>query len=186
MKIRAAVPVLAALLMTPSIWAQAGAQAPSKVAVISMQTAILSTAEGKEAAAQLQSQFAPRQTELQGLQKQIEDDQNRLRTGQTTLSDDEQARLTNEYNVLTRNFQRKTQDAQDDYTAATQELVNRIGRKMVVIAQRQRRQQQHTAAGALRLYEEVVPFLIARDAENRQRVGGVLHFCVPPPYQGSP
>src|ERR1700689_5628814 len=134
MKIRAVVPILAALLMTPAVWAQAGnagAQASAKVGVINIQAAIASTAEGKQAAAELQSQFAPRTTELQNLQKQIEDLRNRLQTGQSTLSDEEKARLTREGDQLTRAFQRKQQEFQDDTNDAQQDVVNRIGRKLV-------------------------------------------------------
>lgn len=134
MKIRLAVPVLAALMMTPLVWAQGGsasAPAPTKVGVINVQAAIASTAEGKQAAAELQSQFAPRTTELENLRKQIEDLQTRLRTGQTTLSDDEKARLSREGDQLTRVFQRKQQDFQDDTNEAQQEVVNSIGRKLM-------------------------------------------------------
>jgi outer membrane protein len=132
MKIRAVVPVLAVLLMTPAVWAQAaGAPASAKVGVLSVQAAIASTAEGKQAAAELQSQFAPRTTELQNLQKQIEDLRNRLQTGQSTLSDEEKARLQREGDQLTRAFQRKQQEFQDDTNDAQQEVVNRIGRKLV-------------------------------------------------------
>ena len=131
MKIRAVVPVLAALLMTPAVWAQAAAPAGTKVGVINVQAAIASTAEGKQAAAELQSQFAPRTTELQNLQKQIEDLSNRLQTGQSTLSDEEKARLQREGDQLTRTFQRKQQEFQDDTNDAQQDVVNRIGRKLV-------------------------------------------------------
>jgi outer membrane protein len=131
MKIRAVVPILAALLMTPAVWAQAAAPATTKVGVINVQAAIASTAEGKQAAAELQSQFAPRTTELQNLQKQIEDLRNRLQTGQSTLSDEEKARLQREGDQLTRAFQRKQQEFQDDTNDAQQDVVNRIGRKLV-------------------------------------------------------
>jgi len=132
MKMRAGIPVLAALLLTPAVWAQAASPAAEgKVGVIDVQAAVAGTAEGKQAIAELQSQFAPRQSELATLQKQIEDDQTRLRTGQTTLSDEEKARLSTEYDLLTRSYQRKSQDAQDDFTAAQQEMLNRIGRKMM-------------------------------------------------------
>jgi outer membrane protein len=134
MKIRAVVPVVAALLMTPAIWAQAGgagAAASSKVGVINIQAAIASTAEGKQAAAELQSQFAPRTTELQNMQKTIEDLRNRLQTGQSTLSDEEKGRLQREGDQMTRGFQRKQQEFQDDTNDAQQDVVNRIGRKLV-------------------------------------------------------
>jgi outer membrane protein len=130
MKIRATIAILATMMFTPSLRAQSTA-APTKVGVINMQAAITGTAEGKQAGAELQSQFAPRQVELQDMQKQIEDDQNRLRTGQTTLSDEEQARLSRDYQTLTRKLQRKSQEDQDDLNDAQQDIVNRIGRKMV-------------------------------------------------------
>jgi outer membrane protein len=135
MKKRFAVPALAAFLMVPAVWAQSGAApaaaAVSKVGVIDVQVAITSTAEGKQAAAELQSQFAPRQSELSNLQKQMEDIQTRLRTGQSTLSDDEKARLGREGEQLQRTFQRKSQDAQDDFNEAQREIVDRIGRRMI-------------------------------------------------------
>jgi outer membrane protein len=134
MKIRAVVPVIAALLMTPAVWAQAAAPAAAgKVGVINIQAAIASTAEGKQAAAELQSQFTPRMNELQNLQKQIEDVRNRLQAGQSTLSDEEKARLQREGDTLTRTYQRKQQELQDDTNDAQQDVVNRIGRKLVDI-----------------------------------------------------
>ena len=134
MKIRLAIPALAAFLMVPAVWAQTGGAAAAgagKVGVIDVQVAITSTAEGKQAAAELQSQFAPRQTELTNMQKQMEDIQTRMRTGQTTLSDDEKARLDREGQQLQRSYQRKSQDAQDDFNEAQREIVDRIGRKMI-------------------------------------------------------
>lgn len=135
MKIRAIVPVVAGLLMTPAVWAQAASPAPTagKVGVINIQAAIASTAEGKQAAAELQSQFTPRMNDLQNTQKQIEDLRSRLQAGQSTLSDEEKARLTREGDQLTRTYQRKQQELQDDTNDAQQEVVNRIGRKLVDI-----------------------------------------------------
>ncbi len=135
MRMQLAVLALAASFLAPAVWAQsAGADAGSagmKVGVINVQVAITSTSEGKQAAAELQSQFAPRQSELDGLRRQIEDIQTRLRTGSSTLSDDEKARLSREAEQMTRTFQRKQQDSQDDFNEAQREVVDRIGRKMI-------------------------------------------------------
>src|ERR1700690_1369566 len=136
MKIRLAVPALAMLLGMPAAWAQAGgasASAPGKVGVINVQVAITSTAEGKQAAAELQSRFAPQQVELENMRKSMDDLQTRLRTGQTTLSDEEKARLAREGDQLNRSYQRKQQEAQDDFNDAQQDVGNRIGRKMVAV-----------------------------------------------------
>jgi outer membrane protein len=112
--------------------------------VIDVQVAITSTAEGKQAAAELQSQFAPRQTELTNMQKQMEDIQTRLRTGQTTLSDDEKARLGREGEQLQRTYQRRSQDAQDDFNEAQREVVDRIGRRMIDVLNKYSRDNGYT------------------------------------------
>ncbi len=134
MKMLLAVPALGIFLAAPLMSAQSGgAAAPSKVGVINVQVAITSTAEGKQAAAELQSKFAPRQTDLDNMRKQLDDIQSRLRTGATTLSDDEKARLARQGDVLTRSYQRKQQEAQDDFNDEQQDIVNRIGRKMMEV-----------------------------------------------------
>src|ERR1700721_477886 len=145
MKIRLAVPALAAVLMAPAaMWAQAAPAPSAKIGVIDVQVAITSTAEGKQAAAELQSQFAPRQTELTNMQKQMEDIQTRLRTGQTTLSDDEKARLGREGEQLQRTYQRRSQDAQDDFNEAQREVVDRIGRRMIDVLNKYSRDNGYT------------------------------------------
>ena len=136
MKMRVAIPALLALLLVPAAWGQTGSAAPAagaagRVAVINIQTAITGTSEGKQAAAELQSKYSPRQTELDNLRKQIEDIQTRLRNGATTLSDEEKQRLAQEGDRLTRSFQRKQQELQDDGNEDPREVVDRIGRKML-------------------------------------------------------
>lgn len=139
MKIRYVIPALAALLAVPAVWGQtstasmraADSPVAAKIGTINMQAAITGTSEGKQAAAELQSQFAPRETELANLQKQIEDLQTRVRTTQNTASEDEKARMQREYDLMTRQFQRKQQDSQDDFQAARQDVIDRIGRKLI-------------------------------------------------------
>jgi len=133
MKIRVIVTALAALFAMPAVWAQAtaGQQAAAKVGVMNIQAAIASTAEGKQAAAELQSRFAPRTTELQNLQKQMDEIQSKLQAGQNTLSDDARAQLARQGDQLNRTFQRKRQEFQDDTNDAQQDVVNTIGRKMI-------------------------------------------------------
>lgn len=139
MKVRYLLATAFAVLLTiPAVRAQAGssADAPasaSKVAVVSLQEAIAGTAEGKQAAQQLQTQFAPRQNELSTLRKQLQDIQQRLQTGASTLSEEEKARLSREGTELQRRGQRETQDLQDDMNDASQEAINRIGQKMIAI-----------------------------------------------------
>jgi len=143
MKIRYAMSALAGLLLVSAAWGQAGSAARpaaeppvSKVGVLNIQVAITSTAEGKQASAELQSQFAPRQSELENLNKQISDLEGRLRAGANTLSDDEKARLQREGQQLSRSLQRKQQEFQDDTNEAQREVVDRIGNKMLQVLDR--------------------------------------------------
>jgi len=139
MKIRLAILALAAMVVTPSLRAQStgAAAAPAavttKVGVINIQAAITGTGEGRQAAQELQSQFAPRQTELDNLRKQGEDLQVRIRTTSNAISDEERARMAREAEQLNRTYQRKMQDTQDDFNESQQEVINRLGRKMMDI-----------------------------------------------------
>ncbi len=105
----------------------------------------MATAEGKQAQAQLQSQFAPKQTELQNLQKQIEDLQRRMTEGARTLSDDEKAKMQREGELLSRRLQRGNDDLNEELNAAQGEIVDGIGRKMLEVLDRYSRENGFTA-----------------------------------------
>ena len=118
----------------------AAASAPAKIAVLNVRNAIVATAEGKLAQAQLQSQFAPKQNDLQNMQKQIEDIQRRLNEGARTLSDDEKGKLQRQGELLTRRLQRGNDDLNEELNAAQGEIVDAIGRKMLDVLDRYARE----------------------------------------------
>ena len=134
----------ACLVGTAATWAQAAPAAAAAtvktVGIINLRGAIGSTAEGKQASAELQSQFAPRSTEIDALTKQINDLQQKLQAGQGKLSQEEETRLTAEGQRLTQRLDRRRNDFQEDATAAQQEVLERIGRKMVDVLDRYARE----------------------------------------------
>lgn len=111
------------------------ALATGKIGVINIQAAIGATAEGKKAANDLQSQFAARQQELQSLNKQVSDLQQRLNNG-ISLSDEERNRLTAEGTRLSQRLDRKNNEFQEDFNAAQADLINGIGQKMITVINR--------------------------------------------------
>jgi len=138
---------LAVLCLAPvsGVRAQGAAAAPgAKIAVMNVRNAIVATAEGKQAQAQLQSQFAPKQNELQGLQKQIEDLQRKMNEGARTLSDDEKGKLQREGELLSRRLQRGNDDLNEELNAAQGEIVDGIGRKMLEVLDRYSRENGFT------------------------------------------
>jgi outer membrane protein len=110
------------------------------VGIINLRSAIGNTAEGKQASAELQSQFAPRSAEIDGLTKQINELQQKLQAGQGKLSQEEEARITAEGQRLTQRLNRRQNDFQEDAQAAQQEVIERIGRKMVDVLDRYSRE----------------------------------------------
>jgi outer membrane protein len=138
----------AGLLIVAAVRAQSpsapASVAPGKVGVINIRGAIGSTAEGKQAQAELQSQFAPRQTEIENMNKKINDLRQRLAACEGKCSQDEIARLTTEGQRLTQQFDRKNTELQEDSNAALGDVVDRIGRKMVDVLDRYARENGYT------------------------------------------
>jgi outer membrane protein len=134
--IRAVVLGLACFFTTVTLRAQTAAPAAgAKIGVINIQQAIASTAEGKQAAAELDTQFAPRQQELESLNKQINDISQRSNAG-ATLTDEDRQRLTVQGNRLAQRMERKKNEFQEDVNTAQLERVNQIGRKMITVINR--------------------------------------------------
>jgi outer membrane protein len=142
--IRTAALLAVSLLGTAAMHAQGagapGASASGKVGIVDVRQAIVATAEGKQASAELQSQFASRQSELEGLNKQITDIRQRLSAGGDKLSQEEATRLQRQGEVLTRQLQRKQDEYQEDVNAAQADVVDRIGRKMIDVLDRYSRE----------------------------------------------
>ena len=121
-----------------------GSATGTKLGVINVRQAIASTSEGKQAGAELQSQFAPRQNELEGLNKQINDLRQRMEAG-SKLSPEEQARLQREGETRARQLQRKQDEYQEDVNAAQAEVFDRVGRKMIDVLDRYARENGYVA-----------------------------------------
>jgi outer membrane protein len=142
-------PLAAAFLFgSAALFAQGtapGSAAAGKIGVISVRQAIASTAEGKQAGAELQSQFASRQTELENMNKTINELRQRLEAGTGKLSQDESARLTRQGETMARQLQRKQDEYQEDVNAAQADVFDRIGRKLVDVLDRYARENGYVA-----------------------------------------
>lgn len=120
--------VLMAIIAAPI-----AAHAQSKIGVININGAIGNTQEGKKAIADLQKKYQPRQQELERLQQEIQSIQDQLNKQSATLSDDEQRRLNRDLEDKQKLLKRSTEDAQNDFSADRDEVIRRIGQKMVNI-----------------------------------------------------
>jgi outer membrane protein len=125
---------LLGFLMSPALaLGQSPATSTGKIGVINIQEAILSTAEGKKAMAELQKKYQPRQAELQRLQQDIQALNDQLQKQSATLSDEEQRRLNRELDEKQKLFKRQSEDFNADAGADRDEAIRRVGQKMVRI-----------------------------------------------------
>jgi Skp family chaperone for outer membrane proteins len=122
-----------------------GEAAAGKLGVINVRQAIAGTAEGKQAGAELQSQFAARQSELENMNKQINDLRQKLDAGRGKINADEEARLTRDGQRLAQQLDRKQNEYQEDVNAAQADVFDRIGRKMIDVLDRYAREKGYVA-----------------------------------------
>ena len=119
--------------IAPSLLLGQNPGATGKVGLVGIQEAILNTGEGKKSMADLQKKYQPRQQEIQKLSQDIQAIGDQLQRGATTLSDDEQRRLNHDLEEKQKLLKRSQEDAQADFAADRDEMLRRIGQKMVKI-----------------------------------------------------
>jgi outer membrane protein len=113
--------------------AQAPAAAPMKVGVIQIQAAIVQTKDGQAAAADLENRLGPKRKELEKQQNDIKDLQDKLQRGGNTLSQTAKDDLQRQIDQRTKSFNREMEDAQAEFQAEQQKLVNELGGKLMQI-----------------------------------------------------
>ena len=103
--------------------------------MVDVRQAIVSTAEAKQASAELQSQFAARKNELEALSKQIATQRDRL-AGAQMLSEDERASLERQGQHLTTQYDRKSTDLNEDSRRRRTTWWNASGGKLMDVLRR--------------------------------------------------
>lgn len=123
-------PILA-LAATLAAQAQQG-----KFAVINIQGAIISTKDGQKAAAELQTQTAPKKKELEQKQNEINQLQDQLNKGSNTLSETAKNDIYKNIENKKKTLQRDVEDAQADLEAAQQKLLQQLGQKILAVIEK--------------------------------------------------
>lgn len=149
---------LCAAFFTPAAIAQVGTKpstpapagpptvtGPSKVAIINIQEAIMTSEEGKKLNDALQARFAPKRAELDSAQKELTTLQNQLSAGGNTMSQSAKDDLTRQIASKTRDLQQSSDNAQSDYQNAQTELMNTVGNKIMPIIKTYAEEHGYTA-----------------------------------------
>lgn len=104
------------------------AAAQTKVAIVSMQQAILQTAEIKKASADMEAKYKPKQDAIDKLRKELDDLQQKLQAQNLTPAT--QSDLTAQGQRKQRDLERSTQDLQEEVDAVRNEILTKAGQRM--------------------------------------------------------
>ena len=111
--------------------AQAQGAAPTKVAIISVQQAILQTKDGQKASGELQAKFLPRRQELEKKQASIQSLQEQMKKGSATMSDDAKNKLARDIDSNQKSLQRDSEDFDADVQQEEQRIMSDLGQKIM-------------------------------------------------------
>jgi outer membrane protein len=117
-----------------------GAPASNKVAIVSIQDAIANTNEGKKELDALQAKFAPRQAALQSQNDELENVKKQLQAQSDKLSDEERNSRVRAATEKQKTLQRNAEDFQNEVQTAEQEILNRLGKKMLDVMEKYARE----------------------------------------------
>jgi len=126
---------------------------PTKIGVVNIQQAIQECVEGKKEIDALQTKFAPKQVELKTLNDDVEALKKQYQAQAEKLSDEEKGRQAKTIDTKQKALQRSYEDAQAEFQQAEQDVINRIGSKMV---------------GVLEKYANANGFAVVLDVSNPQ------------------
>jgi outer membrane protein len=113
-----------------------GAAGAGKIGIVNIQDAIANTNEGKKELEALQQRFAPKQTELKTQNDELENLKKQLQAQSDKLSDEERNNRVKMLEVKQKSLQRNYEDAQNEFQQAEQEVVNRLGKKMLDVLEK--------------------------------------------------
>jgi outer membrane protein len=154
--------ILGAVAVT--IHSQTAAPKPAlatKVAIVAMRDAMLSTQDGRKAAAAMQATFATRKTAVEKKQAELVELDDRIRKGGATMTPETRQKLSEELAAKKKVFDRDAQDLSDDAEAADGRLMQDISGKMGAIIDEFAKQNGYTV-----VMDAAQPVLWAAEAAN--------------------
>jgi Skp family chaperone for outer membrane proteins len=129
--------VIGLILSSVTLTAQAPAAAPSKICVMNLQSAMLSTKEGQAASDTFRTKFAePKEKELQAKQAEISDLNDKLQRGANTMSQTAQDDMKRNIDRKSTEYKRAVEDYQFDRDEEQRKLLDDLSSKMQAVIDR--------------------------------------------------
>ncbi len=108
----------------------------TKIGTLAVEQAIAASNEGQRDLEALSKKFEPKQSELKGMNDEIDGLQKQLTTQQDKLNDESRDKLVKQIEAKKKSFDRAAEDAKEDFQNQAGEIENRILQKMVPIIQK--------------------------------------------------
>jgi outer membrane protein len=105
----------------------------TKIGVVNINEAIITSNEGQKESEALQQKFSPKQAELKNMNDDVENLKKQFQAQSDKLSDEEKATRAKQIEVKQKSFQRNYEDFQNEAQQAEGEVLNRIGQKMMAV-----------------------------------------------------
>jgi outer membrane protein len=125
--------VFPALVLGMAALAHAQGTPPTKVALIHIQQAIVTTKDGQKAQQDLQARFGPKRATLEKKQADLAATQEQLRKGAATMSDDAKNKMAKDIENLTKTLTREGEDFDAEVQQEEGKLMNDLGQKMMEV-----------------------------------------------------
>lgn len=124
---------ISTLILGVSCAASAQSGAPTRVGIIHIQNAIISTKDGQKAAKELQDKFAPTRSKLEKKQQEIEADKAKLNQGSNAMSNEQKERLMRDIDQKTKSLNRDTEDAQAELDQEQGKIMQELGQRIMAV-----------------------------------------------------
>ena len=125
--------LLCSVLLSATVAASAQTSAPTKVGIINIQQAIISTSDGQKAAKELEEKSAPKKKELERLQGEINALRDQLNKMSSVGSEDQKRKLMGDIDAKTKSFNRQVEDAQAELDQEQGRVLNELGGRMLAV-----------------------------------------------------
>jgi len=116
--------------------APASAAGGNKIGIVNIQDAIVNTNEGKKEFDALQQRFGPRNNELKTQNDEVEKLKTQLQAQADKLNEDARAAQVKSISEKQKVLQRSAEDFQAEVQNAEQDVVNRLGQKMITVLEK--------------------------------------------------
>ena len=125
--------VYSAMVLGMAALAHAQGTPPTKVAIIHIQQAIVSTKDGQKAQQDLQARFGPKRATLEKKKTDLDAMQEQLRKGAATMSDDAKTKMGKDIERLSTQLTRDGEDFDAEVQQEEGKLMQDLGQKMMEV-----------------------------------------------------